>query len=930
MFWRFGINSAIDGLLDKEDLTLEELLDEDDLLQECKAHNNKLVEYLRDPIILSQLLNYIIRDDLDERQRFKYPYVACEVFSCEIWTICETVIDNVDLLNAFWQFLDRPAPLNSLQASYFTKVNIVFLQKKMIEMVKFIQSIPNVVKKMLNHMETSAIMDLLLKLISYEEYPEGAGVIDWLNSEGLIEALISRLDPHLDPDVHSTTAQVLIDIITISQSSNPEQGGVGPNALSRELISEKTVSRLVNYMLDPEAPNSTSSLTNGVNILMQIIQKNNCDFNEESTPTLSPHQPHPVVDLSDMLRVLANRIGDFKSLLENPKSVSGQIDTTIGKMVPLGFERFRICELFAELLHCSNMSLLNVVRQEIPVNGFYELKHDDYSNYNPITQTSEIGGVFQMQKKDNSQTVQTSCIEEVVQTNEVGEVFQIKEKDESFQIQENDYDSTTQTSGVEDVYKIQKKDYDRATQTQDTFQSQEKDYTQTQTNVIGEVFQLQEISELQTQNIDDMKQMDSNLPDSNLGQSTPVASPIFEHLQAPPGLEAVSQFNQYNGLNSSQLPVGDILKSKFIEYRIIPTCLDLFFNFKWNNFLHTVVYDMIAQIFNGRMDIGYNKALAISVFTDGQLTKRITKAQRLNDYEIEQPKGVRLGYMGHLTFIAEEVVKLLDRYAVEIGEKVREYIEAEDWQEYVSKTLRETRERDRAPLGGQRPSNHDSMSPSREESEDDDGDDTSEAVADGDMASDQFARYLCQQITNDLPDKFGSSDESDDDEEEGWMGNALFFNFMAIYKIILIQLSDDFDRDVDFEMRGPFSNPNMIESDHFENRRSSLGDDFGGDSDEDDSSAQWSTSNMHEHKQLLTVADWSAAEFQTGFKTSATKPASKLSANTPSSSATTNSVSPPSHTDIVTSVPTTSEVANVNEDGIPVNNVKDGSDKDSN
>ncbi|CAG8736476.1 17448_t:CDS:2, partial [Racocetra fulgida] len=30
-----------------------------------------------------------------------------------------------------------------------------------------------------------------------------------------------------------------------------------------------------------------------------------------------------------------------------------------------------------------------------------------------------------------------------------------------------------------------------------------------------------------------------------------------------------------------------------------------------------------------------------------------------------------------------------------------------------------------------------------------------------------FARYLCQQITNDLPDKFGSSDESDDDEEEG-------------------------------------------------------------------------------------------------------------------------------------------------------------------
>jgi serine/threonine-protein phosphatase 6 regulatory subunit 3 len=45
MFWRFGLNrSAIDDLLDKEDLTLEDLLYEDELLQECKAHNNKLIE----------------------------------------------------------------------------------------------------------------------------------------------------------------------------------------------------------------------------------------------------------------------------------------------------------------------------------------------------------------------------------------------------------------------------------------------------------------------------------------------------------------------------------------------------------------------------------------------------------------------------------------------------------------------------------------------------------------------------------------------------------------------------------------------------------------------------------------------------------------------------------------------------------------------
>ena len=75
MFWRFGFHacSAIDTLLDKPDVTLEEILGEDDLLQECKAHNTKLIEYLRDPKILSKLLNYIIADEqVDDKAKFKY------------------------------------------------------------------------------------------------------------------------------------------------------------------------------------------------------------------------------------------------------------------------------------------------------------------------------------------------------------------------------------------------------------------------------------------------------------------------------------------------------------------------------------------------------------------------------------------------------------------------------------------------------------------------------------------------------------------------------------------------------------------------------------------------------------------------------------------------------------------------------------------
>jgi hypothetical protein len=45
MFWKFGFSAptSIEGLLDKENLQLEELLEDADLLQECKAKNPKLV-----------------------------------------------------------------------------------------------------------------------------------------------------------------------------------------------------------------------------------------------------------------------------------------------------------------------------------------------------------------------------------------------------------------------------------------------------------------------------------------------------------------------------------------------------------------------------------------------------------------------------------------------------------------------------------------------------------------------------------------------------------------------------------------------------------------------------------------------------------------------------------------------------------------------
>lgn len=130
---------------------------------------------------------------------------------------------------------------------------------------------------------------------------------------------------------------------------------------------------------------------------------------------------------------------------------------------------------------------------------------------------------------------------------------------------------------------------------------------------------------------------------------------------------------------------------------------DFFFRFPWNNFLHNVVYDVVQQVFNGPMERGYNRSLAIDLFETGRITERIVDGQERSD-EAQAKNNMRLGYMGHLTLIAEEVVKFSERHAPELlSPAVLDRVTSKQWSDYVENTLSETRERDNAILGGVRP-----------------------------------------------------------------------------------------------------------------------------------------------------------------------------------------------------------------------------------
>ena len=71
---RFGFHStsSIDGLLDKEDVSLESILEQDDLLQECKSQNTRLIDYFQRVDVLQRLLGYVVGTVEVEEGEYKY------------------------------------------------------------------------------------------------------------------------------------------------------------------------------------------------------------------------------------------------------------------------------------------------------------------------------------------------------------------------------------------------------------------------------------------------------------------------------------------------------------------------------------------------------------------------------------------------------------------------------------------------------------------------------------------------------------------------------------------------------------------------------------------------------------------------------------------------------------------------------------------
>lgn len=346
-FWKtFGFNtgSAIDSILDGEDYTLEQLLDEEEIMQETKSQNKRLLDFFVQPETLKKLLYYITvePEETDTTNRkFKYPFLACEILASEIWAICDAMYNNPGLLDDLYAYFENEAPLHPLLSSYTSRVACVLLSKKVSTTINYMKERKGVIDHFLKHLNNGFVMELLLKVISCEDTTEGAGTLDWLCTTGLIPHLVSKFEPSLGPDVHENAGQALVDIIIVSMNSSS-------SPLIAQLESQEHVEKLFGYILEKGL---SSSLLNGLTVLIELLRRHVREHHDDET-TLE--QLPPILKLSvDNLEPL------IKLLSTAPGENTTTLLTTTGKVVPLGFERLKIVEFISALFITNKLCIDN-------------------------------------------------------------------------------------------------------------------------------------------------------------------------------------------------------------------------------------------------------------------------------------------------------------------------------------------------------------------------------------------------------------------------------------------------------------------------------------------------------------------------------------------------------------------------------------------
>ncbi|ELK38741.1 Serine/threonine-protein phosphatase 6 regulatory subunit 1 [Myotis davidii] len=148
----------------------------------------------------------------------------------------------------------------------------ILINRKTDQLVSFLWKKDGFVDLLLQHITTSAIMDLLLWLLTCVKQPQlRQEVVNRLNEEKIVQRLIEQIHPSKDDNQHSNASQSLCDIICLSWEQVIQvQDSSEPDQVLATLEKQETIEQLLSNMLEGQL--NPSVLVSGVQVLLTLLE----------------------------------------------------------------------------------------------------------------------------------------------------------------------------------------------------------------------------------------------------------------------------------------------------------------------------------------------------------------------------------------------------------------------------------------------------------------------------------------------------------------------------------------------------------------------------------------------------------------------------------------------------------------------------------
>ena len=347
MFWRVsGLNTAcpVDTILDKDEFTLEELMDEDELVQECKSLNPRLTEFLKSKENVGKLVKYLVEapeDDADDKRTFKYPFTACEVFCCEVEGIYNTLLENNDLLDQLFGILENERPLNTILAGYFSRVVGALLARRSGDLVQYLKQKDGVLKQLVYHVDTTSVAEVLARLAGADDpvgYSDSPSVV-WLADTEVLQLLVASLDADTPAEGQANAAEVLA---AIARSTATQ--------LTKNMASAEFMQTLVDSAL---APHSGMAASHALNVCLALLEPLTVDPNMGRFPLTDVHNELR----KEAVRCLSRGVDKLVVMMDRKENecIMSELPTTYGMIKPpMGQLRLKIVDLLASLFRTTD------------------------------------------------------------------------------------------------------------------------------------------------------------------------------------------------------------------------------------------------------------------------------------------------------------------------------------------------------------------------------------------------------------------------------------------------------------------------------------------------------------------------------------------------------------------------------------------------